>query len=98
MLRMPHLLLCLLVAASAISTADAAPDQSLVIPREAQAILDRHCVKCHGPLEQNGGLWLDSAVGIGKGGENGPVVVLGKPEGSKLVDVLAANAELHMPP
>lgn len=78
------------------STATA--DEVLALSRAAQAILDGHCVKCHGPLEQNGGLRLDSAVAIGKGGDDGAVVVPGKPEGSKLLDVLAPTADVHMPP
>src|SRR5262245_59343913 len=65
---------------------------------EVQAILDRNCVKCHGPLEQKAGLRLDSTVSVWKGSEDGPVVVAGDPEVSKLVQVLAADAEPHMPP
>lgn len=96
MFRMSYLLPCLLVVVA--SATDGASGQSFVVPREAQAVLDRHCVKCHGPLEQNAGLRLDSAVGIGKGGDDGAVVVPGKAESSKLLEVLAAGAELHMPP
>jgi mono/diheme cytochrome c family protein len=68
------------------------------VPVAVQAILDRHCVKCHGPLEQNAELRLDSAAGIGKGTAEGPVVVAGDLENSKIFRVLAADADPHMPP
>lgn len=65
---------------------------------EVQKVLDRNCVKCHGPLEQKAGLRLDSAAALWKGSEEGPVAVAGNPASSKLVQVLAADADLHMPP
>ena len=68
------------------------------MPPQVQAILNRNCVKCHGPLEQNAGLRLDSAAGALRGSEDGPVVKIGDAEGSKLLAVLAADAEPHMPP
>src|ERR1041385_6061019 len=70
----------------------------IALSLEVQTVLDRNCVKCHGPLEQNAGLRLDSAAMLWKGSDEGPVVVAGRPESSKLVQVLAADAELHMPP
>lgn len=65
---------------------------------DVQAILDRNCVKCHGPLEQKSGLRLDSAAAIWRGNDDGPVAVQKKPDESKVVRVLAAEAEPHMPP
>ncbi len=63
-----------------------------------QALLDRNCVKCHGPLKQKAGLELDSVDSIQKGGEDGPVVTPGKPGDSKLLAALAPGADPHMPP
>src|SRR5262249_8501568 len=68
------------------------------IPGDVQAILDRNCIKCHGPLEQNAGLRLDSVGGILRGTTEGPVVEMGKPESSKLIRVLTPGADPHMPP
>jgi mono/diheme cytochrome c family protein len=65
---------------------------------DVQAILDRNCVKCHGPLDQKSGLRLDSAVALWKGNVDGPVAVAGKPSQSKLLKALAADADPHMPP
>lgn len=86
-------ILLLLVAWQSASAGDVPP-----IPADVQAVLDRHCVKCHGPLEQNAGLRLDSAAGLWRGSEDGQVAIAGQPDRSKLVSVLAADAELHMPP
>lgn len=63
-----------------------------------QAVLDTHCVKCHGPLEQKEGLELDTAAAALRGSREGPVLVPGHPEKSKLIDTLAASADPHMPP
>ena len=74
-----------------------AADQ-LSLPIGVQAILDRNCVKCHGPLEQNAGLRLDSAAGLLRGSDDGAVAKIGDPDGSKLLAVLVPGADPHMPP
>jgi hypothetical protein len=68
------------------------------VPAAVQAVLDRHCVKCHGPLEQNAELRLDSPAGVWKGNAEGPIVLPGNLEQSKIIRVLAADADPHMPP
>src|SRR6185369_5288253 len=87
------LLSCLLLAVHTAFAGEVA-----AVSGDVQAILDRNCVKCHGPLEQNAELRLDSVAGIGKGSTDGPIVVVGKPESSKLIQVLAPDADPHMPP
>jgi mono/diheme cytochrome c family protein len=84
---------CLMATGSLAYASDLA-----ALTRDVQTILDRNCVKCHGPLEQNAGLRLDSVAAIEKGSSEGPVVVLGQPASSKLAQVLAADADPHMPP
>src|SRR5947209_5229754 len=83
-------LLCLIPAAMA--------GDPPALSTDVQAILDRNCLKCHGPLDQKSGLRLDSATSLWKGNEDGAVAVIGKPEESKIVRVLAAGADPHMPP
>lgn len=61
------------------------------------------CIKCHGPEKQKGELRLDSVEAIKAGGENGPIVVSGKPGESKLClliskpkgdpDIMPANGD-----
>jgi mono/diheme cytochrome c family protein len=63
-----------------------------------QPLLDRNCVKCHGPLEQKSELELDNVAAVLKGSENGPVLVPGKPEESLIMEVFAPKSDPHMPP
>lgn len=49
------------------------------------------CVKCHSDSKARGGLSLSSATGLKKGGENGPVVEPGKPDESRLLEVLLGD-------
>ncbi len=65
---------------------------------KVQPLFDVQCVKCHGPIEQKSGLELDTPQAVMKGGEEGTVVVPGKPEKSRLYQYLAAGADPHMPP
>ncbi len=58
-----------------------------------------HCIECHGPKKQKGGLRLDSRAGWERGGEGGAVVVKGRPESSRLVAaVRRVDADTAMPP
>jgi mono/diheme cytochrome c family protein len=65
---------------------------------KVQPIFDVMCVKCHGVLEQKSGLELDSLEAVLKGGDDGTVVVPGKPEKSRLYQYLATDSDPHMPP
>ena len=61
-------------------------------------VLTRNCYACHTEA-RSGGLRLDSAEGVAKGGNSGPAVVPGKPEDSLLVQaVRQTHARLKMPP
>ncbi len=79
--------------------ADPAPMTSMS-NGSAQAILQEHCVQCHGPEKQKGDLRLDSQEAILEGGENGEVVVPGKPMESRLVELitLPRDDDDAMPP
>ncbi len=87
------LLLCL-ATAHAASGADAA---SLWV-RKVQPLFDVQCVKCHGPIEQKSGLELDTPKAVLEGGDEGRVVIPGKPEKSRLYLNLAPGSDPHMPP
>jgi mono/diheme cytochrome c family protein len=76
----------------------AGPDPAASPTARAQAVLDQHCVKCHGPLEEKAGLFLDTPEAALAGSENGPVIVPGRPDESLLIQVLAPDADPHMPP
>src|SRR5262245_15652221 len=95
--RCPLQPICFIIAAMCVANHARAADQPS-LPVNVQAILDRNCVKCHGPLEQNAGLRLDTAAALLRGGDDGAVAKIGDPNGSKLLAVLAPSADPHMPP
>jgi mono/diheme cytochrome c family protein len=91
------LLLIILFVASPLIRADDAAAARLW-NEGVQPLLDQHCVKCHGPLEQKSKLELDSVASVLKGSEDGPVVVPGKPDESLMMEVFAPKSDPHMPP
>ena len=94
---MPRLtfILTSLLAAAPLFAAD---DARALWTGGVQALLDQHCVKCHGPLKKKTGLELDTVEAALKGNRDGAVVVPGKPDESPLLAALAADADPHMPP
>jgi len=62
-------------------------------------ILQKNCIKCHGPdtnkngkvKKASGGLRLDSLIGIMRGGEGGTVLKKGDPLKSKLYNLVVLN-------
>jgi hypothetical protein len=58
--------------------------QSPDFNRDIRPLLRNYCVKCHGPLQQQGRLNLSMPTGIARGGAHGAVIVPGKPQESYL--------------
>ncbi len=66
--------------------------------REVAPILKANCVSCHGGEKKvQSGLHLTSREGVLTGGENGPTVVLDKPDESTLLEAINYRA-YEMPP
>jgi len=65
---------------------------------EIKPILSKRCYACHGGLKHNGGLRLDSAALMRKGGESGPAVVPGQSAESLIVDAITGDDDWRMPP
>ena len=64
-------------------------------------VLVQNCYKCHSDKAKKlkAGLYLDRKAGWQQGGENGPVIVPGKPEESRLITAISYKEnELRMPP
>ena len=87
------LLLCLATAHAACGM-----DAAALWVQKVQPLFDIQCVKCHGPIEQKSGLELDTPKAVLEGGDEGNVVIPGKPEKSRLYMYLAAGSDPHMPP
>ena len=51
---------------------------------DVRPLLTNRCVKCHGPLKQEGKLNLSIPAGIARGGGKGAVIVPGRPMDSRL--------------
>src|SRR5205085_6115928 len=93
--RKTVLILLLAVAASLVSHG-ATP--AAIWSGKAQPLFDVNCVKCHGPIEQKRGLELDNPEAVMKGGDDGAVIVPGKPEKSRLYKHPSTDSDPHMPP
>lgn len=67
--------------------------------QDIQPIFDAYCVTCHGKLQPENALRLDSYEGVMAGTRFGPVVVPGSAGGSTLVYVLQGGApyQVSMP-
>jgi mono/diheme cytochrome c family protein len=66
--------------------------------KQIKPLLALHCVNCHGPLRQKGGLRLDAGELIQKGGDSGSAIVAGKPEKSLLLHALAGSNDVTQMP
>lgn len=66
--------------------------------RQVRPLLAEKCFSCHGRGQRKGKLTLDSRAGVMAGGENGAVVVAGKPEESLLVEAIGYEGGTQMPP
>jgi mono/diheme cytochrome c family protein len=75
------------------------PEHAKFFESRVWPLLVENCQSCHGEKKQKGGLRLDSAAGLLKGGKNGAVVVAGRPEDSKLILAVSyKDKDLQMPP
>ncbi|HEY1380580.1 MAG TPA: DUF1549 domain-containing protein, partial [Gemmataceae bacterium] len=91
-----------------LSAADPAPKRELPpaaagaveFATQVRPILEKNCLKCHGPEKQKGGLRLDSHAALLAGGNSGPAVVPGpKAAESRLLKAVAGlDPDLKMPP
>ncbi|HQZ26807.1 MAG: PSD1 domain-containing protein [Verrucomicrobiales bacterium] len=68
--------------------------------REIAPLLERHCLECHGPEKQSGGIRLDQNASALAGGDSGsPSLVPGKPDESELFyRIHSTDKDEQMPP
>ncbi|MBI4305086.1 MAG: hypothetical protein HY678_02085 [Chloroflexi bacterium] len=65
---------------------------------KVRPVLAENCFGCHGSKKQKGGLRLDSAAAILKGGESGPALQPGKPGDSLVIKAVKETEQLKMAP
>src|SRR6185369_16965366 len=66
--------------------------------RKAMEILQAECFVCHNEEKKKGGLVFTSRELLLKGNKDGAVIASGKPDESRLIKALSADADPHMPP
>jgi hypothetical protein len=68
--------------------------------RDVKPILAERCTSCHGAIRQKGGLRVDTAAAIRRGGTGGPAIVPGQSDASILIDRITAGetSSDRMPP
>ncbi len=66
--------------------------------RQIKPILAKKCYACHGVLQQKSGLRLDTVAFLVKGGKGGAAIVPGKPDESRLCEMLTGESGIQMPP
>src|SRR5947209_6244967 len=66
--------------------------------REIRPLLIEKCQSCHGDKKVRGGLKLTAREAVLKGGDSGPALLPGKPDGSLLVRAIQYSGDLRMPP
>jgi hypothetical protein len=81
----------------AVSTGLARSSDADFFEKSVRPVLVERCVSCHGPKAQKGGLRLDSREAALAGGNEGVVIVPGKPADSRLVAAVKHVGELKMP-
>jgi len=103
-LRGLTVLSALFLAAPALPLAvagDPSAHEAEFFETKVRPVLVEHCFKCHSDRAEKvkGGLRLDSRGALLKGGGNGPGIVPGSPEKSRLIEAVSyKNADLTMPP
>jgi hypothetical protein len=103
---MPRLSVAVAVLSSLpalLVAADPAPvkptaEQVEFFEKSVRPLLVDQCVGCHGPKKQRAGLRLDTADGLKKGADDGPVVVPGDADKSKLIQSVRRKGDYAMPP
>ncbi len=67
--------------------------------RDIKPVLKERCFSCHAALKQEGGLRLDTAALIHKGGESGPAITVSDVDASQLmIRITSKDAAERMPP
>ena len=100
---MPLRFVCLglLIAMNGVGAAEPSAADIDHFEKSVRPILVEHCYKCHSAETKNpkGNLRVDGRAHLMVGGDNGPSVVPGSPEKSRLIEAVKyGNPDLLMPP
>src|SRR5437867_157231 len=87
-----------LAAESRVPSARKPKEEPGKVTERAMQLLYANCLVCHNAEKHKGGLQLTTRSAALKGGDDGAVLVPGKPEQSLLLKALSPEADPHMPP
>ncbi len=88
-------------AALGLLTIAISPARAADYVRDVKPLLAERCSGCHGAIRQKGGLRVDTADLLQRGGESGPAIEPGKSQESLLIErvtAAGANRSMRMPP
>jgi WD40 repeat protein len=88
----------MLTAAALAPSRLLAASSGTTLTRDAMGVLREECLVCHNPEKKKGGLVMATREALLKGGDGGTVVEPGKPDNSRLLQLLRKEADPHMPP
>jgi hypothetical protein len=83
---------------SAADSTPVDPSATDFFESKIRPLLLSHCIECHGEKKQESGLRLDSREYVLKGNDEGPVVLVKKPEASRLLRAVRHQGDVKMPP
>ena len=99
--RLTHEVVTFVLMACGAARAGALSDGNEFFEQRIRPVLVEQCYQCHSTQAQKvkGDLLLDSKAGALKGGKDGPVIVAGEPDKSRLIEAIGwTNKGLKMPP
>ena len=73
-------------------------EQAEFFEKEIRPVLVNKCVECHGPETQESDVRLDGLAHMLKGNVQGPLLVPGDPDGSRLIKAIRHSDKVQMPP
>jgi hypothetical protein len=85
-------------AFASVSSPRPDPAQSAFFESKVRPLLLERCAACHGEKIQQASLRLDTAEGLRKGADTGPVIVPGDPDKSALIRAVRHSDGMKMPP
>jgi hypothetical protein len=99
MVEIPVLVMALALAGADSPDGPAREAAETLFELKVRPVLTGTCFKCHGGKKTSGGLRVDSREALLKGGDNGPAIVPGDPQGSLLVQAIRHEHDaIKMPP
>lgn len=89
---------CVVSTANLSAAETASPAAIEFFEKQVRPLLVENCLGCHGEQKQRGGLRMDSREFLLKGTDNGPGLVPGKPDESRVIQAVRHEGDYSMPP